>query len=85
MSSIMMADERVAHDDEDPRDHARIIAELRSSAQSPASEEMTAFIQPLAGDPDQAQAARDTYYRTLINTVLDGLEQRRLRALGRLS
>jgi AcrR family transcriptional regulator len=85
MSSIMMADERVAHDDEDPRDHARIIAELRSSTPSRASEEMAAFIQPLAGDPDQAQAARDTYYRTLINTVLDGLEQRRLRALGRLS
>jgi len=29
------------------------------------------------------QAARDAYYRTLVNTVLDGLEQRRLRALGR--
>jgi AcrR family transcriptional regulator len=83
MSSIMMADERVAHDDEDPRDHARIVAELRSSSHSRASEEMAAFIEPLAGDPDQVQAARDAYYRTLIDTVLDGLEQRRLRALGR--
>ena len=82
MSSIMMADERAAHDDEDPRDHAHIVAELRST-RSRASEEMAAFIQPLAGDPEQVHAARDAYYRTLVNTVLDGLEQRRLRTLGR--
>jgi AcrR family transcriptional regulator len=85
MTSIMMADERVAHDEEDPRDHAGIIAELRSSVRSRASEEMVAFIEPLAGDPDRARAARDAYYRTLINTVLDGLEQRRLHAHGRPS
>lgn len=75
MTSIMMSDERVAHADDDPRDHARITAELRSSP-SRWSEEMAAFIDPLGGG--EAQAAKDVYYRTLINTVLDGLEQRRL-------
>lgn len=79
LTCIMMMDERVAHGDDDRRDHARIIAELRST-RSRASEEMAAFIEPLAGDHDQAQAAKDDYYRTLINTLLDGLEQRRLRA-----
>lgn len=78
MTSIMMSDERVAHEDDDPRDHALIVAELRS-AQGRASEEMAAFIEALAGDSDAALAARDAYYRTLIDTVLDGLEQRRLR------
>jgi AcrR family transcriptional regulator len=81
MTSIMMSDERVAHAEDDPRDHARIIAELRST-QSRWSKEMTAFIEPLAGDHAQARAAKDAYYRTLINTVLDGLEQRRLHRLS---
>jgi AcrR family transcriptional regulator len=84
MTSIMMTDERNAHDDDDPRDHARIIAELHAT-QSRAYEEMAAFVESVAGDHDQAQAGRDFYYRTLINTVLDGLEQRRLRALSQHS
>jgi AcrR family transcriptional regulator len=84
MTSIMMSDERNAHDDDGPRDHASIIAELRST-QSRASEEMAAFVESIAGDHDQAQTARDSYYRTLINTLLDGLEQRRLRALSQHS
>jgi AcrR family transcriptional regulator len=79
MTCIMMMDERVAHDDGDPRDHARIIAELRST-RSRAAEEMAAFIEPLTGDRNQAKAAKNGYYQTLINTMLDGLEQRRLRA-----
>jgi AcrR family transcriptional regulator len=79
MSAIVMSDERRAHEDDEPRDHAGIIAELRST-QGRAAEEMIAFIEPLTGDPDQADAARDAYYRTLIDTLLDGLEQRRLRA-----
>jgi AcrR family transcriptional regulator len=78
MTAMMMTDERVAHDDDDPRDHARIIAELHA-ARGRASDEMAAFIEPFTGDRDQAQAATDAYYRTLINTLLDGLEQRRLR------
>jgi AcrR family transcriptional regulator len=78
MSAITMSDDRVAKDDDDPRDHAGVIAELRS-ARGRASEEMAAFIEPLTGDDDRAQAAKDAYYRTLINTLLDGLEQRRLR------
>jgi AcrR family transcriptional regulator len=78
MSAIMMSDERHAHEDDDPRDHARIIAELRST-QGRASEEMAAFIAPFTGDRDRAQAATDAYYRTLINTLLDGLERRRMR------
>ncbi|MQA11646.1 MAG: TetR family transcriptional regulator [Pseudonocardiaceae bacterium] len=78
MTSIMMSDERMAHEDDDPRDHSRIIEELRTT-QDRAVEEMAAFIEPLSGDHDTALAARDTYYRTLINTVLDGLEQRRIR------
>jgi AcrR family transcriptional regulator len=81
MSSIMMSDERRNHEDDEPRDHAGIIAELRST-QGRASEEMVAFIEHLTGDPDRANAARDAYYRTLINTLLDGLEQRRLRAIS---
>jgi AcrR family transcriptional regulator len=84
MTSIMMSDERVAHTDDDPRDHARIIAELRGT-RSRWSKEMTAFIAPLAGGDDRAQAARDAYYRTLVNTVLDGLEQRRRGAHGQHS
>lgn len=79
MTSIMMSDERIAHEDDDPRDHARIVAELRI-AQGRASEEMAAFIESLAGDSDTALAARDAYYRTLIDTVLDGVEQRRIRS-----
>jgi hypothetical protein len=79
MTSIMMSDERNARDDDGPRDHASIIAELRST-QSQASAEMAAFVASVAGDHDQARAARDSYYRTLLNTLLDGLEQRRLRA-----
>lgn len=78
MTAIMMSDERVAHEDDDPRDHAQIIAELRGT-QGRASEEMVAFIERLADGHDHAPEARDAYYRTLIDTVLDGLEQRRLR------
>lgn len=81
MTSIMMSDERMAHEDDDPRDHARIIDELRTT-QGRAVEEMTAFIAPLAGDSDAALAARDAYYRIMIDTVLDGLEQRRIRITG---
>lgn len=76
MSAIVMSDERVAHENDDPRDHARIIAELRST-QGRAVEEMAAFIEPFTGDHDEAEAATDAYYRTLINTLLDGLELRR--------
>lgn len=82
MTAIMMSDERVAHDDDDdPRDHARIVEELRST-RSRWSEQMAAFIEPLAGDGDRARAAKDAYYRVILDTVLDGLEQRRLRAHG---
>jgi AcrR family transcriptional regulator len=82
MTSIMMSDERDAHEDDDPRDHARIIAELQTT-QSRSADEMTAFIAPFTRDEQQSRAARDAYYRTLVDTVLDGLEQRRLRRLGR--
>ncbi|OLT23607.1 hypothetical protein BJF78_31985 [Pseudonocardia sp. CNS-139] len=82
MTSIMMSDERDAHEDDDPRDHARIIAELRTT-RSRAADEMTAFVEPFTGDQHQSRAARDAYYRALVDTVLDGLEQRRLRRLGR--
>lgn len=78
MSAVMMNDERRAHEDDEPRDHAGVIAELRG-IRGRAAEEMVAFIEPLTGDPDRADAARDSYYRTLIDTLLDGLEQRRLR------
>jgi AcrR family transcriptional regulator len=79
MTAIMMSDERVAHQDDDPRDHARIVEELRGAGRGWASEAMVAFIEPLAGDDELALAARDAYYRALVDTVLDGLEQRRLR------
>jgi AcrR family transcriptional regulator len=82
MTSIMMSDERDAHEDDDPRDHARIIAELQTTP-SRSADEMTAFIAPFTQDEEQSRAARDAYYRTLVDTVLDGLEQRRLRRLGR--
>jgi AcrR family transcriptional regulator len=79
MTAIMMSDERVAHEDDDPRDHARIVDELRGTGRGWASEAMVAFIEPLAGDGERARAARDAYYRALVDTVLEGLEQRRLR------
>jgi AcrR family transcriptional regulator len=82
MTSIMMSDERDAHEDDDPRDHARIIAELQT-IHSRSADEMTAFIAPFTQDEEQSRAARDAYYRTLVDTVLDGLEQRRLRRRGR--
>jgi AcrR family transcriptional regulator len=82
MTSIMMSDERDAHEDDDPRDHARIIAELQTT-HSRSADEMTAFIAPFTQDEEQSRAARDAYYRTLVDTVLDGLEQRRLRRRGR--
>jgi AcrR family transcriptional regulator len=82
MTSIMMSDERDAHEDDDPRDHARIIAELQTTP-SRSADEMTAFIAPFTQDEEHSHAARDAYYRTLVDTVLDGLEQRRLRRLGR--
>lgn len=82
MTAIMMSDERVAHEDDDPRDHARIVEELRSSGRGWASEAMAAFVEPLAGDGRPAAEARDAYYRELVDTVLDGLEQRRIRIAG---
>jgi hypothetical protein len=78
MNCIMMSDERNAHEEDEPRDHALIIEELRTT-QGRETDEMIAFIDSLAGDHAEAQAMRDSFYRTLINTVLDGLEQRRLR------
>jgi AcrR family transcriptional regulator len=78
LNCIMMSDERNAHEEDDPRDHAVIIADLRTP-QSHASEEMIAFIDSLAGESLEAQSVRDSFYQTLINTVLDGLELRRVR------
>lgn len=82
MSCIVMSDERDAHEDDDPRDHARIIAELQTVG-GRAADEMSAFVEPLKPNDEQAEATRDAYYRTLVDTVLDGLEQRRLCILGR--
>jgi hypothetical protein len=50
MSAIVMSDERRADEDDEPRDHAGVIAELRST-RGWAAEEMVAFIEPLTGDP----------------------------------
>jgi AcrR family transcriptional regulator len=81
LNCVMMSDERNAHEMDDPRDHSGIIADLRAPL-SQGSDEMIAFIDSLAGEGAEAQAVRDAFYRTVIDTILDGLEQRRLRGLG---
>ncbi len=73
LSDIMTADERKAHEDDGPRDHARLIEELSENL-SQAAQDMIDLISPFADGGEAAEGAQDRYYRTLINTLLDGLE-----------
>jgi AcrR family transcriptional regulator len=74
LSDIMMADERKSHEDDGPRDHARLITELSESL-SHTAQDMIDLISPFTRGGEAAEAAQDQYYQTLINTLLDGLER----------
>lgn len=79
MATISMSDERAAHEDDGPRDHAHIMSRLRGVASgSPAVQSMIEFVAPFTEGDEAAERARDDYYRLIITTVLDGLEQRLL-------
>lgn len=73
LATIMMADERKAHEDDGPRDHARLIEELRRSPNETAAE-MIAFVAPFTAVGEEMEQAQDAYYQYLLNTLLDGLE-----------
>lgn len=79
LSTVMMADERKAHEDDGPRDHAHLIEELRSSPNRTA-DELAAFVAPFTAPGEAAEQAQDAYYQDLVNTLLDGLECSRRRA-----
>lgn len=76
MMTIAAADDRLEHEDESVRDHAALMQGLSEAAGSSpgiallSRDVMTQF----TGSPEAAVAARDTYYRYVIERLMDGLE-----------
>lgn len=76
MLTLSVHDERQQHEDDGPRDHA---AMMREFAQLPATlpgvDVLTrTLLAPYARGGAEAQAARSTYYRFIVETTISGLE-----------
>ncbi|MBC3760754.1 TetR/AcrR family transcriptional regulator [Quadrisphaera oryzae] len=70
--TVSAGDDRLQHEDDGPRDHAAIMAELeRHSASSPGASVLLAGVRPFAGV--DAAAERERYYRFVVESTINGL------------
>lgn len=74
-SAIAMSDDRAQHSDDGPRDHRHIMERLRAlSDASPGGHALLEVLGAYTGGAEEADAARDAYYRFLLTTLLNGLD-----------
>jgi AcrR family transcriptional regulator len=76
LMTIAAADDRMHHEDEKVRDHARVMAEFTKASGdsvgvSRMAHDMAAWF---TGSPESVAAARDEYYRFVLERLMDGLE-----------
>lgn len=81
MQTVAAADERRQHADDGPRDHATMMAEFATLADASPGLSALAY-QHTASFVDDAAAANQRHYETVIETMLDGLEVRLARKLA---
>lgn len=76
MMTIASADDRLQHEDKNVRDHALVMREFLSVAQGSAgvSRLTRDMASQFMGSPESASAARDEYYRFILERLMDGLE-----------
>lgn len=76
MMTIAAADDRLQHEDENVRDHALVMREFASVAgDSLGVSRLTRdMASQFMGSPESAAAARDDYYRFILERLMDGLE-----------
>ncbi|MGQ4538125.1 TetR/AcrR family transcriptional regulator [Dermabacteraceae bacterium P7074] len=76
VAALMVADERLLHEDDGPRDHATIRDEfLRNAETSKALGEMTErMVVPLAEGNEAAERAGNHYYGLVVETTIAGAE-----------
>lgn len=74
--TIAAADDRVLHEGDAPRDHAGLIRSLDAVAADSAgiSEVSRDLLRQFTGSAQQIEAARDRYYRYVLERLMDGLE-----------
>lgn len=73
--TLSMNDDRLQHEGDGPRDHASMMLEFEQMpTASPQMRQMWGeFIRPFASGLDAATAAKESYYRFAIDTVIAGL------------
>lgn len=76
MMTISTSDERLRHEDDGARDHAAMMSEFAKVAGASPGVALFArdMMVPLTGSLADAEAARDRYYRYVIERLMDGLE-----------
>lgn len=74
--TIAAADDRILHEGDAPRDHASLIRSLDAVAADSAgiSEVSRDLLSQFTGSVQQVEAARDRYYRYVLERLMDGLE-----------
>lgn len=74
LAAVAMGDDRRLVEDDGPRDHATMLAEL-ASATSPAMTLIAAtLVAPFVGDADAVREAEDAYFSFILETTIAGLE-----------
>ena len=76
MLTISMADDRLQHEDDGPRDHATMMAELRELPTASAGVRAMGqeFIRPFAEGGETAARVRWEYYGFVVDTTIAGLD-----------
>lgn len=76
MMTIAAADDRLQHEDENVRDHTSVMREFSDLADdSPGIARLTRdMASQFMGSPESASAARDDYYRFILERLMDGLD-----------
>lgn len=76
MMVIATADDRLNHDGDGPRDYDTFVQSLSEIAQGSPGVALISrdVVSQFAGSPDEAEAARDLYYRSLLEALMDGFE-----------
>lgn len=76
MMTIAAADDRLEHEDESVRDHAALLTGLSEAVGSSPGMAVLArdVMAQFTGSPEAVVAARDSYYRYVLERLMDGLE-----------